>query len=119
MFLAPYNIHKAMNHFGVAIGIAPDEMRVRHLHSLKMMMSASQNETDSEILNVWFKELGKLIFFSLLSFSFFILGDPFPNIIYAFMKKPFEDLNLACWDLLLALLQHHKWALPPFCRVEG
>ncbi|KAI1729276.1 proteasome non-ATPase 26S subunit domain-containing protein [Ditylenchus destructor] len=100
---SPYNIHKAMNHFGVAIGIAPDEMRVRHLHSLKMMMSASQNETDSEILNVWFKEL----------------GDPFPNIIYAFMKKPFEDLNLACWDLLLALLQHHKWALPPFCRVEG
>uniref|UniRef100_A0A915CY30 26S proteasome non-ATPase regulatory subunit 5 n=1 Tax=Ditylenchus dipsaci TaxID=166011 RepID=A0A915CY30_9BILA len=98
-----YNMRKAMNHFGVAIGIAPDELRTRHIDSLKTMLTGCQNSNDSNILLEWFKEL----------------GEPFPTMVYNFLRKPFEDLKISCLELLIAMVKLHTWAFNQFARVNG
>lgn len=92
-----------MNHFGVVITHSPDDLRVRLIGSLSLMMSESFNDNDSKILHNWFLEL----------------GDPFPTVLLHLLQKPFEDVKIATLELLKTLFRFHSWSIDLFNKVEG
>lgn len=91
-----------MNHFGVVIASSPEDLRVRLLSSLKLMMNESQCEADSHVLEHWFSEL----------------GEPFPTLIFHFLRKPFDDVKVASLQLLEVLFQY-DWSIKRFATVSG
>ncbi|KAH7694309.1 Protein F35G12.12 [Aphelenchoides avenae] len=98
----PLGMRKIMNHFGAAIASGPVELRTRHVDALSTLMGSSKNEKDAAILREWFAEL----------------GGPFPKMLLDFLEKPFEDLRVATYRLLIALF-HHEWAVLRFFSVAG
>lgn len=91
-----------MNHFGVAITHSPDDLRVRLLGSLRLMMTVSSNTSDSAILREWFLEL----------------GEPFSTVLFHLLRKPFEDVKIATLELLECLFKLHNWSIDLFNKVE-
>lgn len=104
--LGPYNISKAMNHFGVAIAMGPADCRVRFLADLSVMMSVQHflepSENDAE---------------NVLRDMFIELGDSFPKMLCQYLQKPFEDLQNVSLKLLLVLMKH-KWAMELLLKEE-
>lgn len=93
---------KSMNHFGAACASGPVELRIRHLDALCLMMSKFSTTSDSEILNRWFNDL----------------GEPFPELILSYLKKPFVDLRISTLNLL-AVLMNFEWARKIFFHTPG
>lgn len=91
-----------MNHFGAAIASGPMELRTRHVDALNTLMSSAKSTRDAQILEEWFGELGA----------------PFPKLLLDYLQKPFEDLRLAAYHLLISLFAH-EWAVLRFFSLPG
>jgi len=100
---SPHTMSKAMNHFGVSIATGTEEMRVRMLQALQLMMSHCESDNDSDILHSWWKEL----------------GEPFPSLLLSFLRQPLESTKAAVLELLVALFSKHRWAPHQFIRLAG
>jgi len=92
-----------MNHFGVSIATGTEDLRVRQLKSIQLMMSHCESDNDSNILHSWWKEL----------------GEPFPSMLLSFLRQPLEGPKIAVLELLLALFSRHRWAPHHFIRLSG